>query len=236
MKKQIEFHLIHDFPDHIIVPPLPAKRTLPNWFKGMPGEHDGDQTVKRCVPFLDAMSVGYTLLTHIDVLLKQDTNGNLALRFTDEKHQQLINRWPPIETHPMRQIVGSPFESLTILKYMNPWVIKTPKEYSLLFLPPINRFESSIIPLVGLVDTDLYKNVVNIPFIHTELTAGGPEVFIPAGTPMCQLVPVRRDEWTSRVTWLDAGQLNETKKQRTEIQKNRLGWYKNKLHQKKDYN
>lgn len=236
MKKQIEFHLIHDFPNHIIVPPLPAKRTLPTWFKDMPSEHENDQTVKRCVPFLDAMGVGYTMLTHIDVALRQDDSGAIKLRYLDHEHEQLINKWPPIETHPMRQVVGSPFDSFTILKYMSPWVIKTPKEYSLLFLPPINRLESAIIPLVGLVDTDLYKNVVNIPFIHTALEKGGSEIFIAAGTPICQIVPIRRDEWTSRVTWLDGGQIQETKKQRIEIQKNRLGWYKNKLHQKKDYN
>lgn len=236
MKKQIEFHLIHDFPDYAIVPPLPAKKTLPTWFKGMPSEHDGDQTVKRCVPFLDAMSMGYTMLTHLDIAVKQDADGKIDLLFLGEQHKALTTRWPPIETHPMRQVVGSPLESLTILKYMSPWVIRTPKDYSLLFLPPINRLESPIIPLVGLVDTDLYKNVVNIPFVHTALQPGGPTVHIPAGTPICQIVPVRRDDWSSRVTWLDAGQIQETKRQRTEIQKNRLGWYKDRLHQKKDYN
>jgi hypothetical protein len=236
MKKQIEFQLIHDFPDHIVVPPLPAKKTLPNWFKGMPVEHESDQTVKRCIPFLDAMSVGYTMLTHLDVVLSQDMSGKIDLIFLDEAHKNLTKRWPPIETHPMRQVVGSPLESLTILKYMSPWVIKTPKEYSLLFLPPINRFESPIIPLVGLVDTDLYKNVVNIPFVHTALQPGGQKVIIPAGTPICQIVPIRRDEWSSKVGWLEESQLNETRQQRVEIQKNRLGWYKNKLHKKKEFN
>jgi hypothetical protein len=126
-------------------------------------------------------------------------------------------------------------ESFTVLKWMNPWRIETPKDYSLLFLPPLNRLDNPIIPLTGLVDTDTFDNIVNIPFIHSMLEAGGPEVIIPAGTPICQVIPVRRDTWTSKVTWLDKQELRKTKKKRQEMQKDREDWYKNHAHVKKNY-
>ena len=67
-------------------------------------------------------------------------------------------------------------------------VIETPKDYSTLFVPCINRLESPIIPLTGLVDSDVYDNVVNIPFLHTDLEPGGKPVIIPAGTPICRFL------------------------------------------------
>jgi len=135
----------------------------------------------------------------------------------------------------MRQMPGSPMESFTVLKWMNPWRIETPKDYSLLFLPPLNRLDSPIIPLTGLVDTDTFDNIVNIPFIHSMLEPGGSEIMIPAGTPICQIIPVRRDTWDSKVTWLDKQELRKTKKKREEMQKDREDWYKNHAHVKKSY-
>lgn len=236
MKKILKFNLIHDFPDHAVLPPLPSKRVVPDWFKKIPGYNEEDQTVKKCVPFLDAMTAGYTLLNHIDIVLSQAKDGELKLDFLDKKHEQLTKLWPPIQTHPMRQVPGAPLEQFTILKWMSPWVIETPKDYSLLFLPPLNRLENPIIPLSGLVDTDTFNNVVNIPFIHSLLTKGGDKVLIPAGTPMCQVIPVRRDDWETKTTFNDKREVRKIKKQRQEMQKDREDWYKNYAHQKKQYN
>ena len=65
---------------------------------------------------------------------------------------------------------------------------------------------------------------------------GGPEIMIPAGTPICQIIPVRRDTWESKTTWLDKQELRKTKNKREEMSKNREDWYKNHAHVKKDYN
>ena len=235
MKKLIKFHLMQDFPEQIVLPPIPTKRTVPDWFKKIPGYNEGDQTVKKCVPFLDAITSGYMLLNHVDIVLRQLLDKSLKLDFIDDKHKSLISKWPPIETHPKRQIPGSPMASFTVLKWMNPWRVETPKDYSLLFLPPLNRLDNPIIPLTGLVDTDTFDNIVNIPFIHSMLEPGGPEIIIPAGTPMCQLIPVRRDSWESKTTWLDKQELRKTKKKRQEMQKDREDWYKNYAHVRKNY-
>lgn len=67
------------------------------------------------------------------------------------------------------------------------------------------------------------------------LEPGGSEIMIPAGTPMCQIIPIRRDTWNSKVTWLDKQELRKTKKKRQEMQKDREDWYKNNDHVKKNY-
>jgi hypothetical protein len=235
MSKTIKFHLVQDFPEQMFLPPLPAKKTVPDWFKKIPPHNEDDETVKKCVPFIDAMSVGYTILNHIDISIWQMENGEVKIKWHDEHHKKLLQRWPPIETHPQRQVPGSPMTGYTILKYMSPWIIETPPDYSLLFLPPINRLEIPIVPLVGLVDCDTYQNNVNIPFIHTMLEPDEQIHHIPKGTPICQVVPVKRDAWKADYTFLDQKQLDKQKKLRTTINEDRIDWYKNHAHQKKRY-
>ena len=109
---------------------------------------------------------------------------------------------------------------------MSPWIIETPPEYSTLFLPPINRLEIPIIPLVGLVDTDTYFNNVNIPFIHTAMQPDEEKHIIPAGTPICQVIPFKREEWKAEYTWLNRDSLDKQKEEREKITSERVDWYK----------
>lgn len=238
--KTIKFHLIKSLPEDLVLAPVASKKLIPEWFKHIPPKVDNNgeeiPSVKKCIPFLDAMSMGYTLLMHVDVVIQQLENGEIRLPYIDKEHKQVLEAHKPIETHPSIQAMGSVFESMPILKYMNPWTIETPKDYSLLFLPPINRLENPIIPLVGFVDTDTYINVVNIPFIHTGLEPGK-QVVIPAGTPICQIIPIKRDNWSSKVTLYDNRQLKAVEKQRKQMWADvRDDYYAKHLHKKKGYN
>ena len=219
---------------------MPSKKLLPEWLKKMPTHNTNnddviDPTLKKCVPVIDAMTAGYTLLTHMDIVLSLREDRQLDVIYLDENHKEDMLKHPPIEQHGAWQVPGSPFEHMNILKYMNPWRISTPANYSLLFLPPVNRFELPIIPLVGLVDTDNFKNVVNIPFLHTELVPGGDPILLSAGTPMCQVIPVQRADWTENVTYLDASELRSIKNYRTIMDADRTDWYKRKVHTKKNF-
>jgi len=48
--------------------------------------------------------------------------------------------------------------------------------------------------LEGIVDTDNYSAPVNFPFVLKNSTE---EFLIPAGTPIAQVIPFKRDEWES---------------------------------------
>ena len=58
---------------------------------------------------------------------------------------------------------------------------------------------------------------------------------IPAGTPICQVIPYKREDWKAEYTWMENKPLAKQKKERVKITKDRLDWYKNNAHQKKKY-
>src|SRR5215470_12478356 len=65
----------------LIPPPVPAPRGLPDWVKDMPATAFSgligadDNTVKRCPPFIDAMTNGFLLPLVCDVKVE---NGELT--------------------------------------------------------------------------------------------------------------------------------------------------------------
>ena len=235
MTNIIKFHLVQDFPDTLVLPPLPSKKLIPEWFKKIPPYNEDDWTVKKCVPFIDAMGAGYTILSHIDIVLYQTPDKEVRIWHSDDKMKELYQRWPPIETHPAKQFPNSPMTGYSMIKYMSPWIIETPPEYSTLFLPPHNRLDLPIVPVVGLVDTDSYFNQVNIPFIHTHMEPDEKKHLIPAGTPMCQIIPFRREEWKSEYTWMEKEPLDKQLVERNSVQANRVDWYKREAHHRKKY-
>ncbi len=52
---------------------------------------------------------------------------------------------------------------------------------------------------------------------------------------MCQIIPVKRESWESENKWLEKDSLKDVKKEREQMQKERIDWYKNNIHVKKQY-
>jgi hypothetical protein len=78
-------------------------------------------------------------------------------------------------------------------KWNVPWSIETPPGYSLLFTHPLNRMELPFVTMSGVVDTDEYKCPVNLPFMIREGFMG----IVPKGTPIAQVIPIKREKWSS---------------------------------------
>lgn len=177
--------------------PKPAYEDIPDWYKQhlsylddgkkIPAVSGTSATIKRCLPVFDAISSGYliTLPTDVYVYVKKDE---------EEKRIQIF-QWPShniIEFHPIDQAKNHPLENeFAYPKFMNPWGIKTPRGYSLLFVQPFHR-ESVFTILPGIVDTDTYSNPVNFPFVINDPNFEG---IIKQGTPIAQVIPIKRDEW-----------------------------------------
>ena len=89
MTNVIKFHLVQDFPDTLVLPPLAAKKLIPDWFKKIPPNNENDLTVKKCVPFIDAMGAGYTLLSHIDIIIFQTEEKEVRIWHSDEDMKKL---------------------------------------------------------------------------------------------------------------------------------------------------
>jgi hypothetical protein len=85
---------------------------------------------------------------------------------------------------------------------MPAWCIKTPKGYSSVFTHPINRPDLPFYTLGGVIDTDKWGEAGSHPFLLKK----GWEGIIPAGTPIIQIIPFKREGWVNKVNRLMSGE------------------------------
>src|SRR5437867_4332853 len=76
---RIEFHAIPRLFD-AIPHPYPASRAVPEWMKNLPMERGGGPTIKRCPPFLEAMTAGYIIPVPFDVGLTVSQEGLVSVQ------------------------------------------------------------------------------------------------------------------------------------------------------------
>lgn len=213
--------------------PVPAIKMVPEWYKVMETSYAEDkknvrevhikQTIKRCMPVFDAITAGYILKLYTDLTIDRTDDG---LKF-----EWSFDTKDTITWHPAYQLLN--YRNLDLPqgapKLGNPWGIKTPKGYSCLFIPPVHRPSCGIRILEGFVDTDKYENSVQFPFLVDDGFTGT----IPAGTPIAQVIPFKRDSFR-----MELGGIEE----RTALDKigklTRSVWingYRNKFRTKKEY-
>jgi hypothetical protein len=187
--------------DAVLPRPVPAFAGLPDWFKTMPQKAfsaftgTDNLTVKKCPPFIDAMTAGFLMPLMTDLHVEngefswdQDWPGGAIVNYSRS----------PIDFHDNSQLQGSPFfaEDRFALKFNNLWAVELPAGYSLLVTHPINRIDLPFTTLTGLVDSDLYvDNFINFPALWRDFGFCGT---LTKGTPVAQCIPVKRDAWTAR--------------------------------------
>jgi hypothetical protein len=186
---QIEF-LCRPEDKGVIAEPLPAKSALPAWFRSLPGVDDSQVsatnnglTVKRCMPFLDALSLGWIIPLAATVRIEIREAGREVTTGWEFDREMVSNHAP-------FQVAGNPFEPRPPMKFHNYWTVRTAKGWSCLFLPLLNRPADIVQVFSGVVDTDEYVSPVNFPFVAT---APDGVYTLPKGTPLVQVVPFRRD-------------------------------------------
>jgi len=187
----IEFYCTAEYQE-IIPEPISAGKRMPDWFKKIkPGVDDGgrDQfgavgsTAKRCLPLMDAMSLGYIIPLFADVNIRTDHAKNMTIGPT----QTTV-----ADKHPVAQL-GGPANNLSkfpAVKFINKWLIKTPPGWSTLFVAPINGTEDRFTCLSAVVDTDNYPSEINFPAIWHVADYDG---IVKAGTPLVTAIPFKRD-------------------------------------------
>lgn len=192
MSKKIVFTntLGYDF-----FPPKAAVKEIPDWYKNT-SEYIGDsgkkilvsneipETIKKCMPVFDAITAGYILYTQVDVQVSREKNETNPYYHWAGQNAILFHPVIQAPLHPNAN--GAPYP-----KWNNPYSIITPPGYSILFTQPMHR-ESVFTILDGIVDTDKYKSPVSFPFVLNDINWEG---IIPAGTPMAQVIPFKRDSW-----------------------------------------
>ena len=188
--------------------PAPSSRFMPEEYKKMPSYHESDPkklgmkfdedgwqkmlSVKKCVPFLDALTMGYIIPTDADIFVT--FNGIDPPDLHMSSGREFLNGHFNWQFHTHKDNIDD--TRSTFLKYMNPWSITTDRGYSCMFIPPLNHENRYFNVFSGVVDTDDYNAEVHLPF-----TWKGPvgEYVIPAGTPIIQVIPFKRESYQSVV-------------------------------------
>lgn len=173
--------------------PKPASNELPEWYKDLPFETespaDGEGfTVRACMSFLDALSLGWIVPAPFDVHVETEAGG-LGLKMESEETEDID--FDPMSAHTLGQIGRDhPEMPKPLIKFHTPWTIRTPPGVSILIIPPLNRTEERFTPFAGVVESDQYFLEANIPSKWEKLSYEG---VIEAGTPLYQVIPFTRD-------------------------------------------
>jgi hypothetical protein len=110
------------------------------------------------------------------------------------------------------------------------WIPKVEDGYSCLILSPINRTELPFYTASAIVDSDKmnYSHGGNLPFYIKKGFTG----LIPAGTPMYQIIPFKRESWKMDVEKFDS---EKALVGANNLRKNFIGSYKKRLWCKKEF-
>lgn len=216
--KKIKFKTINS--RFLIKEPTSASRSIPSWYREMPRVADGVETSKMCMPFLDAMTAGYTIYLSADTYFE---NGQC----------KQISELSFVESHLDNQVSPAMLSDVyakTPLKWVNHFIAETPKGYSSMFIHPANRLDLPFYTLSGIVETDSFPAPVNFPFLIQKDFTG----IILEGTPIAQVIPFKREDWKSEVesnkdTPIPVSFLNE-------LHAPPFNFYKRKFWKRKNFN
>lgn len=186
--------------------PKPAKSFIPDWYKQAETKYEGENGefsmgLKTCMPFLDALTSGYMFTTPVDIYINEEKNSlghlfnsedtNLNIRWDGPPHfHEFISERSPKSGSTMPRPAGHYPNHLVFRGY---WHVKTPRGYSLLMTQPLNRSDLPFSIASGIIDSDKYFAPGNIPFFVKKGVTG----MIPAGTPIAQIIPIKRNHWVS---------------------------------------
>lgn len=183
------------------LPPEPAISVLPEWYKSLsrfyksnrdldsnPVNHIGTDgsasSTKMCMPYFDALTMGYVYVLSDNVYVDLDEYGKPIVtwdgqNFVVDQRGMLLDVPIPDHCHPIHY------------GWRMDWYYETPPGYSVLITHPMNRDDLPFHTLSGVVDADNWGLPVFIAFFLRRGFRG----MIPKGTPIFQMIPFKRDDW-----------------------------------------
>jgi hypothetical protein len=196
---QIEFIASSDEVNNFVENPKPSKMSIPDWYKNKKSYYKKkpifnsngsleNSDLKMCMPFLDSISHGYIQKTWCDIYIEHNDN---QINYYYARQPEIISIR---EKTNLNQIGFYPYE----FTWKIPWITKMPKGWSILIHHPSNRIDLPFYTLSGIIDSDEYHHAGfgNLPFYIKQGFSG----LIPSGTPMFQITPIKRENWTTKIT------------------------------------
>lgn len=196
----------------ILPRPVAARTRLPDWLKAMPSVAISEtlggievRTLKHCPPLIDALSAGVLMPLAADFTV---SGGELSWDWEAPRVAGLRHTRSPVGLHVPEQTSGVPLpvaDGQFVVKFTNFWAVEAPEGWSVLFVHPLNREDLPFRTLAGLVDCDRFSDgFVHFPALWTN---PGFEGVLPAGTPVAQAIPVRREAVEIVAETMDAGRI-----------------------------
>jgi len=212
--------------------PVPANRMQPDWWKKskvhMVDNGQVTITLRACPAMHDWLSTGYYIATSRDIkcLYTEDSGGTWyvqteAVEGDDESYKDVSS-----PTHHRAQLMGDNFSFLQgdgsdsrphdAFKFRVPWRVETPPGYSALYLDPFLHQNKYFRTWQGLMDTDMFntmtdnQQVIVYPLVKHDFV-------IPKNTPIVQVVPYRRENWTASYIHRDFSSLVTEQDDRTSV-------------------
>jgi hypothetical protein len=174
----------------VIAQPRPAKGFLPEWWRKLPavaretvGPSNNGLTVKRCMPVLDALTLGWVLPLAATVRLEISESGRRLDAGWDFDRTM-------VSFHAKEQVTGHPRQPRPPAKFHNYWTIRTKRGWSCLFTPLLNGADDIVEIVSAVVDTDLYHSHIHFPFFPI---AGDGRYTLEKNYPLVQVIPFQRD-------------------------------------------
>jgi hypothetical protein len=230
---KIEFIPTDKETELIVPPPVTSKSAIPDWYSskkrfvgsGAPSIHNGgvdNNSIKACYPFYDSMTFGYVQKTWCDIYIE----------FFDDFARYEFSTGPEIISLRERVAIKIsedywPFEFVWKMR----WSVKTPPGWSCMLVSPLNRPDLPFESLSGVIDSDefTHPDVGDYPFY---VKKSFNNFIIPAGTPMFQMFPVKRDNWQSSNLNLDTEKILKNK---WKLKKHFIGGYKKVFYKPKKF-
>lgn len=189
--------------ENTVSKPLPAGKIIPDWYKNSnryamkpSGEYYEDPMIggkiptwKACPAIYDIMGSGYLFRTPTDIEFSLK-NGKITAKVLDSSEHFFLHvrdEMPDFEV---------PYGyHKNHFAWLPDWSVEVPKGYSILYSQPFMRFELPFLTTSGIIDNDKVHQPGSMPFFVRKDWEG----ILPAGTPIAQLFPFRRENWQSEI-------------------------------------
>lgn len=236
--KNIKFITVNKFNYEIQDKPKPSRLHIPEWYKKSPfyfyngikekkarfipgNKRNKNLTFKHCMPLLDGLNAGYIVELQSDIQCSVNDNNDYTLEWGQDldifsvhgENTEFIT--PPYGYHKR------------VVKYNWFTLPKTPKGYSCLIVKPLGFNDLILHAVPAIVDTDISVQPFDLPMWIKESYEG----VIPKGTPLAQIIPFKRDNWTSSYELNEGLQMSSQRGFLSVIK----GFYKKNVWQKKYY-
>jgi len=207
--------------------PKPAYKDIPKYFKNIPSNVERGpskfpnlRTAKQCPSFVDIFKEGIIIYAHCDMYLSVDEN---------KKHYWEVPEHTGfyLQHHTDNQFVDyfSNSNIKKVFKIISPFQLIVPKGYSLRQVPLIYDYNPDWHIAYGVYEADKISEIV----LQLMFTSKDNEVFIKSGTPLCYLVPFKREKFIYKVKPYNKKFKNKILIEKARIQNTFVGGYKKNI-------